>query len=65
MTEDEMVGWHPRLNAYEFEQDPGVGEGQGSERLLLNHAKMLGFLAPEEKIQSRARDEAGLLRAFV
>ena len=30
MTEDEMVGWHHRLNGYEFEQAPGVGEGQGS-----------------------------------
>ena len=30
MTEDEMVGWHHRLYGYEFEQAPGVGEGQGS-----------------------------------
>ena len=29
-TEDEMVGWHHRLNAQEFEQIPGDGEGQGS-----------------------------------
>ena len=29
MTEDEMVGWHHRLNGYEFEQTPGVGDGQG------------------------------------
>ena len=28
-TEDEMVGWHQRLNAHEFEQAPGVGDGQG------------------------------------
>ena len=28
MTEDEMVGWHHRLNGHEFEQAPGVGEGQ-------------------------------------
>ena len=28
-TEDEMVGWHHRLNGREFEQAPGVGEGQG------------------------------------
>ena len=28
-AEDEMVGWHHRLNAHEFEQAPGVGEGQG------------------------------------
>ena len=29
MTEDEMVGWHHRLNGHEFEQ-VGDGEGQGS-----------------------------------
>ena len=30
MTEDEMVGWHHWLNGHEFEQAPGVGDGQGS-----------------------------------
>ena len=30
MTEDEMVGWHHRLAGHEFEQVPGVGDGQGS-----------------------------------
>ena len=29
MTEDEMVGWHHRLDAHEFEQAPGAGDGQG------------------------------------
>ena len=29
MTEDEMVGWHHRLNGYEFKQVLGVGDGQG------------------------------------
>ena len=29
-TEDEMVGWHHRLDGHEFEQTPGDGEGQGS-----------------------------------
>ena len=29
-TEDEMVGWHHRLNGYEFEQTLGDGEGQRS-----------------------------------
>ena len=28
-TEDEMVGWYHRLNGFESEQAPGVGEGQG------------------------------------
>ena len=30
MTEDEMVGWHHRLDGHEFEQASGVGDGQGS-----------------------------------
>ena len=29
MTEDEMVGWHHRLDGHEFEQPLGVGDGQG------------------------------------
>ena len=29
-TEDEMVGWHHRLNRHEFEQAVEVGDGQGS-----------------------------------
>ena len=28
-TEDEMVKWHHGLNGHEFEQVPGVGDGQG------------------------------------
>ena len=28
-TEDEMVGWHHRLNGREFEEAPGDGDGQG------------------------------------
>ena len=29
-TEDDMFGWHHWLNEREFEQVPGVGDGQGS-----------------------------------
>ena len=29
MTEDEMVGLHHRFDGHEFEQSPGVGDGQG------------------------------------
>ena len=28
--ENEMVGWHHRLDGHEFEQAPGAGDGQGS-----------------------------------
>ena len=30
MTEDKMVGWQHQLDELEFEQVPGVGDGQGS-----------------------------------
>ena len=30
MKEDEMVGCHHQLHGHEFEQGPGVGDGQGS-----------------------------------
>ena len=30
MTEDEMVGWHHRLDGHEFEQTHRDGEGQGT-----------------------------------
>ena len=30
MTEDEMVGWYQWLNGQDFEQAPGIGDGQGS-----------------------------------
>jgi len=29
MTEDEMVGWHHRLNGHGFGWTPAVGDGQG------------------------------------
>ena len=30
MTDNEMVGWYHQLYGDEFEQAPGVGDGQGS-----------------------------------
>ena len=30
MTEGEMIWWHHWLNVHEYEQAPGVGDGQGS-----------------------------------
>ena len=29
MIEDEMAGWHHRLDGHEFGWTPGVGDGQG------------------------------------
>ena len=30
MTEDEMVGWHHRIDGHKFEKITGDGEGQGN-----------------------------------
>ena len=29
--EDGMAGWHHQLDGHEFEQSPGIGDGQGSQ----------------------------------
>ena len=34
MTEDEMVGWHHRLDGHEFQQDLRVGDGTGTLGML-------------------------------
>ena len=34
MTEDEMVGWHHRLDGHEFEQAPGDSDGTGKPGVL-------------------------------
>ena len=44
MTEDEMIGWHHQLNEHEFEQVPGVGNGQGFSRQ--EHWSGLPFPSP-------------------
>ena len=47
MAEDEMVGWHHCLNGHEFQQAPGVGDGQEAW-----HAAVHGVT----KSQTRLRD---------
>ena len=36
MTEDEMVGWHHRLNGHGFGQTLVVGDGQGGLRAAVH-----------------------------
>ena len=33
-TDDEVVGWHHQSDGHEFEQVPGVGDGQGKPGML-------------------------------
>ena len=39
MTEDEMVGWHHRLNGHEFEQAPGGGDREAWRAAVHGAAK--------------------------
>ena len=34
MTEDELFGWHHWFDGHEFEQAPGVGDGQGGLQFM-------------------------------
>ena len=45
MAEDEMVGWHHRLDGHEFEQALGVGDGQES---LVLQSMGLQRVGPDE-----------------
>ena len=47
MTENEMDGWHHRLNGHEFEQTLGDGEGQGSPGMLQSMASRRDGLSIE------------------
>ena len=55
MTEDEMVGWHNQLDRHEFEQAPGVSNGQGRMNIkaLLGNASVPGSgqVGTESKLQ--------------
>ena len=41
MTEDDMVGWHHRLDGHEFEQALGVGDAQGATPWTAAHQASL------------------------
>ena len=36
MTEDEMAGWHHRLDGHEFEQALGVDDGQEAWHAMIH-----------------------------
>ena len=59
MTENEMVGWHHWLNGYEFEQAPGVGDGQGSLACCSPWGHMTGLLNWTELPLSNTRSYHG------
>ena len=51
-----MVGWHHRLDGYEFEQALEVGDGQGS----------LAYCSPEgRKVLDMTEHSIGIVKAMV
>ena len=44
-TEDEVAGWHHRLNGHEFEYTPEVGDGHGGHVLFYIYYSILYFLS--------------------
>ena len=54
MTEDKMVGWHHWLNGHEFEQAPGVGDGQGSLAAVHGVIKSYTQLSDWTELNSKA-----------
>ena len=42
MTEDEVVGWHHRLDGLESEQAQVVGDGQGSLAYSVHGSETVG-----------------------
>ena len=53
MTEDEMAGWHHRLNGHEFQQTLGDGERQESLACCSpwGHKRVRNNLATEQQQQ--------------
>ena len=54
MTEDDMVGWHHRLDGLEFEQALGFGEGQGSLACCNPWGHRVGHYLANEQQESRS-----------
>ena len=42
MTEDELAGWHHRLNGHEFKQTLGGGDGQGALACFIPRGHRVG-----------------------
>ena len=63
MTEDEMAGWHHRLNGREFEWTLGVGDGQGGlascnswDRKELDMTERLNWTELDSKVSKWKRE---------
>ena len=57
MTEDEMVGWHHRLEGHEFEQALGVGDGHHRVICKTMHLDRAQFPRPRGDSDDRCYTE--------
>ena len=58
--EDEMVRWHHRLDGHEFEQAPGVGDGQGDLVSCSPWGRKRHGWATKQLLPSRPRKQTNL-----
>ena len=67
MTEDEMVGWHHRLNGHGFGWTHGVGDGQGRPGVLwfMGSQRIGRNLATEEQEYSWSQESFNFPNASV
>ena len=42
MAQDEVVGWHHRLYGHEFDQAPGIGNGQEAWHVAVHGLQRAG-----------------------
>ena len=58
VTEDEVIGWHHRLNGHEFEQTLGDSEGQGKPGVLQSMGlQRVRYNLTTEQQESKPRKE--------
>ena len=60
-TEDEVVGWHHRLNGWEFEQALGVGDGQESLACCNMGSQRVGHDWANERLNNKNNKNPPLL----
>ena len=65
VTEDEMVGWHHRLNGHEFEQTPGDTEGQGSPEYILDREALTTWGGKELDMTKWLNNNSNLVYYFI
>ena len=56
MTEEEMVGWHHRLNGHECERAPGAGEERGGLACCRPRGRRVGHDRATEQRQRQQRN---------